>query len=447
MYEDQFDNHDIYQIGKNISSVLPSRLADFKSIMDGNRRKMNIPSHVLEATTVVIVPSTTLDRNISKILNLLDSVANLTQPKKLPKVLIAIRVTKRECYRAFFELLWLQQFLDVTILEIRHRKESKTVLTTALNLGVATLYYYNPFTKKFTKTAFSAEGILFPYKLRDLNGYTMNVSTFHFPPYMYVNSNSTRHVLGIHGPEVNLMMQLSKTVNFSVGIDVSNVRSFERVNCTKEHNIGMMRKLVYNEVQFFPIQSAIIKSCFNDLTQLSRGTRFINFIVLVPILPGEVQVKTTEWNIYNTITVLCLFLMPWLIARILNFDRRHWKLMYTMQIVVGLSIPQMPRKFVERVALVSLIGYYFLQSSYIYTTFSNLQLQSQYSKKMETLEDLAAANLTFIFHSNDYRDAQVNDDDAYQKLMKNGVFSDKSFEECAKTLIELLVWAGSIQHL
>lgn len=81
-----------------------------------------------------------------------------------------------------------------------------------------------------------------------------------------------------------------------------------------------------------------------------------------------------NFSTVKDINMVCMLLIPWLISRILNFYWRYWKWMYTIQILLGSSTPQMPRKFLELVSLVIIVRFYFLQSSYIYNTFSNLQL-------------------------------------------------------------------------
>lgn len=55
---------------------------------------------------------------------------------------------------------------------------------------------------------------------------------------------------------------------------------------------------------------------------------------------------------------------------------------------------------------------------------------------METFEDLLAANSTFIDHTTIVADKQADDSDSYQTLMKKAIHFTKSFDECARILIE-----------
>lgn len=435
LYEDSKKN-DICQLAMNVMRIIPTRLLHFENIMIENGQKLRLPSYMMEATKIIIISTRNNNRNLSNIVNLLNSIATLSKPKMLPKVLIAIQVANNRRYREFFQLLWPQQFLDVTILELKYRIEGETVLTANLNSGIPELHYYNPFTEISVKTTFSRNSSLFPNKLRDLHGYKVNAGIFHYPPFVYVNRNSPGYVLDVHGPEVDLMIQLSNTVKFSVKKVVADYQSWTPVSCTKENNTGLSKGIIYNEVQFMAVQSGMIKTCFTKFAYIIKGTRFLNIIILVPILSIEAEVLTTQWNFYSVIVIFCLFLIPWMIAQILNFDQRYWKLMYMIQVALGSTTPQISRKFVERVVLLTLVCFYFLQSSFIFTTFSNLQLQKQSSKKMESLEDLIASNLTFIIHYTKHGIEQNDDNDAYQKLMKNAIFSEKSFEECAKILME-----------
>lgn len=110
--------------------------------------------------------------------------------------------------------------------------------------------------------------------------------------------------------------------------------------------------------------------------------------------------------------------------------------MYTVQIVVGSAIPHMPRKTVERTALLVMIGFYFVQSSHIFTTFSNLQLQKESVRKIETFEDIIAANLTTMITPNLYNLNKNYDKDAFGQLLKKAIVSKTPFEKCARILME-----------
>lgn len=56
---------------------------------------------------------------------------------------------------------------------------------------------------------------------------------------------------------------------------------------------------------------------------------------------------------------------------------------------------------------------------------------------METLEYLIAANFSFTVHGGLKWDEKIDKNDIHPKLIKRAIFSKKSFDECAETLMEL----------
>lgn len=195
--------------------------------------------------------------------------------------------------------------MDFSILELKFHQNSETVLTETLDSEVSKLHYYNPFNKEFVKTPLSKNSSLFLEKLRDLYGFNVRTDIFHYPPYVHINRNSTKHVLDVYGPDINFMMQLSNTVNFCAGRLITDDQFWRAINCTKEYNFGVLREFIYNEVQFLAIQFSIPKSCFNAFADVSRGIRTLNQVVLIPILPSETQPLMTEWNLYNVVITFC----------------------------------------------------------------------------------------------------------------------------------------------
>lgn len=70
--------------------------------------------------------------------------------------------------------------------------------------------------------------------------------------------------------------------------------------------------------------------------------------------------------------------------------------MYIVQIVLGLPTPKMPVRPIERIVLLSMLFFYFLQSSYIFTNLSEMQLQKKSFQRMETFKDLIDADFTLV---------------------------------------------------
>ncbi|XP_043462133.1 uncharacterized protein LOC122498465 [Leptopilina heterotoma] len=434
LYSDNSNNCLIHQMVQNIPRKIPTRLIDFKNFTNGNSHSLKLTSILLESTIVVIVPSRNKDRNITEVLNILDSLAKITEPLSIPKLLIAFQVTTTNNYRDFFKLLWPKQFLDVTVLEIQQRKENE-IISKYSDVQIVKQHYYNPFTKKCTKTSFSENSILFPNKLRNLNGYKINVGMFHYPPYIYIKRNSTKHVVSIKGPEVSLAIGLSDVLNFTLQKIIYNDTNWIAGRCDKEKNVGYWKNVIYNEIQVMLPQTAIFGTCLNNFALITRGTRSFTFMYVVPILPSEAVLLLTERNLHEMLIVFCILFIPWMIAKFLKFDPHYWKFMYTLQIAFGFSSPRDPKENKERLVFLSILIFYFLESSYLYTVISNFQIQKEYSKKIETFDDVLAANITVVGTQNVNWHKVNEPEDSYLKLMKKLKGSDESFEDCTISLM------------
>lgn len=127
MYKKNFNNNDIYRLGGNISREIPTHIANFKNIMKGTSQRLKLLPYLMKTAELVIIATENEYRNLSTILNLFDSVSNLPEVKKRPKVLIAIQFANSRKHREFFQLMWHKLFSDITILEIEHREVNKSM--------------------------------------------------------------------------------------------------------------------------------------------------------------------------------------------------------------------------------------------------------------------------------------------------------------------------------
>ncbi|XP_051169291.1 uncharacterized protein LOC127286756 [Leptopilina boulardi] len=428
LYEADFNNSGIYQIAKNVSRIKPTQIADFRNITNFNNQRMLI-FPLLQTTLILIVSSRNSNQNLSNIYNVMRSIVELSTPHPRPKVLIITKVKKRATYQNFFHQLWSKQFLDLSILEV------KEIFPGNSNREIAKLHHYNPFTGISVIKKFSKKSILFPNKLRDLNGYQIKAGIFHYPPYVYVKRNSTGHVLNVEGPDINWMVVMSKYLNFTLEIVISNTSNWDIINCNKVKNVGIMNKTIHNEIQFIAIQSAFYDTCLNNFVAISKGTRLFRFVAPAPILPSDVAIFTNELQLFNLSIILSLFLIPVLIARYFNFDRQNWTMMYTIQMVLGSSIPKMPEKIMERIIFSSLLFFYFLQSTFIFSSLSEMQLKKKTFRTMDTFQDLVDAHLTLILNQNLTEDGIFDEKDPFQKLTMNAIVSKDPLDKWLEYLI------------
>lgn len=173
-------------------------------------------------------------------------------------------------------------FSDVTILEIHLQDKGKTFgLICPKNLN---LIYYNPFTNRSHKTIFLKQNSLFPDKLHDMNGYEIKVGFFHYPPYVIIKRNSSRNDMDVQGHDVNMIVSLSRVLNFSVDKVISDTSNLSRINCTPEYNSKIFRSLIYNEDELKAVQAARFTSCIDKYPEFRQCTTMIRYVFHLSIL-------------------------------------------------------------------------------------------------------------------------------------------------------------------
>lgn len=417
-YDNDLNNNQIYQVGHKIARLLPIQIADFQSI--SNSPFLMIP--LLPKTLVILIPQT--NENLSTIFNMTKIVAKMSEPNTRPKLLIIRKTVIRTNYQKFLQKAWEKQFLDCTILEINENH----VADEMNEFDFGKIHHYNPYRQRFSIKKFSKRSILFPDKLKDLHGHQIKTGMFHYPPYIYVERNATGQVLNVHGPDISWIRVLANVMNFTLEMIVSNVSNWDLVSCEKNKNVGISNMTINNEVQLINIQGAIYTTCFNNFVAISKGTKLIKFVILAPVFSRQHIIFQNELHLINIMSILSLFLIPLLIARFYNFDKQNWKTMYAIQMVLGFPTPKMPEKTIERILLLSMLFFYTLQSSYIFTTLSKIQMQKNSFEKMETFGDLLNANLTLIRNANTTEDGGLDDNDHYERVIKNSILSSDTVE-------------------
>lgn len=426
LHHNKSKNEEIFQFGKQILMRIPTRVADYRNEMEAHRQKMTQPEDHFQTTTVVVISSQNDYETSSTLSKLMTSIANLSNPKQCPKVLIITQVqTKRIRYEHFLKFLWSKQFLDVTILDLRLQDNCRKKLTECFQTFGAYQHNYNPFTGTCYRTSFLESGRFFPNKLHDLNGYKLNVYFFNYPPYLMIKRNSSGHIANIYGPDANLVNTYSEVMNFTINTKIGKGSNWIKVKCSEETFLN-----TFGGNDFLAVQSSLAKTCWDNYIDTSKGTRMNNYAIAVPTLSEKLKIHT-EWNLMKLMNIIFLILIPNMMSRFLKFNLHYWQIMYTIRIILGFPIPQEPKRNVERIMFIIMWTFLFLQSSFIFTTLSSLQWQKVVFKKIESLDDIRAANLTLILHG------YIGPDrDDLQSLLNTGRHTTESLEKCVKMLMD-----------
>lgn len=379
--------------------------------------------------------------SVSKIVNFL----TLYAPFKIrPKVLIIEKQQMNS--KKLLRLMWSKNFLDATVLKIysKHRK-SVSFLSDKRDIITQQLFF-DPFSAKFVNETISFEVNLFPDKLKNLHGYPLKIAFFHYPPYVNIFRNSTGHVTYLDGFDVVNVKALAKAKNFRIVEKISERTTWPVFNCIKEQNIDMFFDLMYNKIQFIGDQSGRPAGCLSKLIELSHFYQNIYYFALVPKSRENSSNLINKWDVLSIVTFLYLLLSVWIVAKLLQFNPIHWQMVNLLQLALGWSTPNEPKRLIERVVMGSMIVNCFFYSSQIYSMFTSTSIPSMPSDEIETLADLFASNLSLHVFPNIYlavsRDATGN----AKKFYDRAVVTTARDEECIEYLLKHRNISCMIRH-
>ncbi|XP_033213832.1 uncharacterized protein LOC117170895 [Belonocnema kinseyi] len=426
---------EMQKLSREISSSFPLIHFDNSAAADaqylGQIPSFNNP----RSTLFIIITSFGCNVSLSIISRPINFITQLEPAKIRPKVLILTHVKKSSNYNDLLRFMWSRRFLDATVLEIILRKYSKMNCFMNIHLADVTQHYFIPFTESFVQKKYCLESDLFPDKLRNLHGYTMKVGLFHYPPHVFFFRNLTAHIINFDGPDILAMNALSKALNFKVLKLISNKTTWDVSSCLKEKNVGLFHSAMYNNLQFIGVKGIISNICLRKLMEKSTNIRPLSTVAVVPIFADCMPKLSTQWKFYNAIALVIMLLITWLITRLLNFNKQNWRIEYLMQILLGLGIPREPRVLAERIVLGSMLFACVLQSSFIFSAFTSIDLIEKPQQEINNIDDLISSNLQPLLLPNVHRHLKDQSDGRLMILTKQSITKDITDEICVQYLV------------
>lgn len=458
--DEELKNDNFLQFITEVQKNYPCLLIDKKRIKEENNDQMPPLSESRASIFVIFVSS----KNLTALFKTIKFIKYLCQSNARSKVLIIHQATKKldiyssdnsktsdEQYRQFFETVWLDQFLDVTVLELLPKKIENNLVT--LSQSEVVIHHYNPFTKMYSRNKVTSDCTFdhstnrkepkfqnklqscnfFPNKVQNLHNYPLIMGVFNYPPYVIIKQNSTGHVISVTGPDIKALNVLSESVSFTINYKFSNQTNWDKFSCIKTENIGITNQTIYNKVQMIALEGINFASCLGSYTVTGRGIRLFRYIHLVPILPGPPEPFSGSWQVLNLLSVIILLLLPWLTAKLLHFDIHNWQIINILQMVLGMSAPREPTFTVERIIFACLLISCFLESTYIFSAFSSSQLQMESFLKLDTFGDMLKTTLTPMIAVNLLKPV-TNVTDDFDRLFNRTLPYDSAPDYCVNIL-------------
>ena len=397
----------IEEIIRRISAVKLSICVGFTKTSKDNRPKMQMRGIATATLFIVIHDSNdlvSLENSVQQTIEIpylqelsvpLDFLFQLTKFKLRPKCLFIFLSNIALSHEQFLNYMWSKDFLDTTILEIIY----KTSGIFSLPSESANLHFFNPFSKIYSRGEYTSKTILFPNKLKDLQGYRIDVGLVDDPPMSIVKRNSSGHPVEITGPDVSLMKFFEQVMNFTAIPLPMFTEDFGVIAYNSKNNSfkasGLMKDLVQKKIKFL-VNTVETHLPFDMMTvEWSEYIEMVSVCPVIPIIPPKENRDYT--NFYKTFLIVTfLIFVIWIPTRLLKFEPRTWCLENIYQILLGNGVIQDPQRTAERIFYLCIIFIAFFYSSTIFANFTDSSLNKQTEMKIKNFEDLEKSGLVPI---------------------------------------------------
>ncbi|OXU27477.1 hypothetical protein TSAR_011255 [Trichomalopsis sarcophagae] len=294
---------------------------------------------------------------VKETIDLLNLFVELSPVQIRPRCLVIsfnddIRSSNKDHITTILSASWSLKFLDLSILRVNANNDLEP-------------YSYNPFTKQFNIQPLQR---IFPDKLRDMNGHTLILPIYNYPPMMTITEVIEENRTFIQGHDYLYVEILSKKLNFSLNflrqqIEPSDPSFFPLI----------FAKLRSGEVNMLGTQFLVGGNIFYNSVAIGKLHSQNKFVVLSPLLPMSKLNLSLNLLLYLSlfpILVICF----WLTARLLRFPKCQWGVLCVLRLLLGMSLEQVPRRLSQQLVLLNLLFVGMQYSSDAFSRITDIEL-------------------------------------------------------------------------
>ena len=304
---------------------------------------------------------------------------------------------------------WTLKFLDIKIL----KKEDEDFL----------ILDYNPLTTRFTSTSnMNFSQPFFTDKLKDMNGYFINVSYYNKPPFINIYNTSNHKLVG-NGSHFGFIQTLSSSLNYSINVidnyglnTLSNV--FERLN--NDH------------IHITPTAIMIGTELYGKNVGIGRALLDSNVHLSVPILYISRVGNVTNIFLYLSFSAIVIFVV-WLATKLLKFTANYWDTIYILQILLIGATHKIPTQHIEKLIFISVALASIKYSADTIGFISDNQVIVESEINYDPLQELENPSMP-IYVNREFL-GFINATDSVDYLFKNTI-KINSVSRCFKTVVK-----------
>ena len=432
----------VENILQKFSKNVPTSKITFEKATDKitENLRMNPLFYDPYSTTIfVLIYFSDDNQDLSRLQNPISFISRISGSRMRPRCLFVIlQEEENSKYEALLQHMWFAKFLDVTLVDLLKEEPKSRNRFLNFERKIVTIHRYNPFSKIYTRENFKQDICWFPEKTSNLYGHEMKVGLFSMPPTTLMELSPTGKVINASGPDVLITHTLSKAMNFKILWVTSNVSFWGTYDEKKNESTGLIQSLINNEINYVIVQAARIPLAYKKRQgiEISYGTRFLYLTIAIPNFENNSVVMSTEWKLVNVIIIISLFLCPWVLSYILQFERRNWNLLYILQIVFGQASPCEPRKLIEKIVFCSMLLISLLYSSSIETTFTSIGVPIRAGTHVLSIKDATRLNLKPVIDLNIFTRVKNNCDGSFCHWINNSIKLNITYEECIDRMVK-----------
>lgn len=248
------------KILQNYPMILINVSNNNKIAIDVSFRLSKFPRESIIYVILQNISRSDISNELNETLSLIIEKSSVSPRPKCLTILFSDKEFKEiEITQQMLVSAWTLKFLDFSILRIG---------------GIKTeIFFYNPFNFTFYFNYFESTEAIFPDKLSNMNGYSINVAIYNKPPKMKLWKNYKTNKTKVISEDFFYIQTLSRKLNFSMTLDIQDT-----VNNIPGFSSRMMHKLENNEISMAGTKYFVGSFLFNKtvvIGKISDQDRFV----------------------------------------------------------------------------------------------------------------------------------------------------------------------------
>ncbi|XP_043279298.1 uncharacterized protein [Venturia canescens] len=362
------------------------------------------------ATLFLLIVESLDTSTLSMAKRFIDVVANMASFHYSPKFILITSVTdiRNFSLEELLEYAWSQRLLSFTILELPEKKTDarrwRVPKSDDFFFGpndsrstLPIIHELNPFKKEYTRIKWTRKDghELFPNKVGNMWGHPLRIRALDIPPFSIAKFNEDGEPIEIKGSNMELIKVLADRLNASI----KWIPQMENENL---YNIDDPFRVVYNlmELEKIDMESYLAPQYSVSTNNTLRTTSVLmdKFCAIVPII-YQVKVPISIEMCKAYLLSCALVLTFWLLAKFLHFDASFWKTFNICRVLFFVPIGIFPKTNAERMIFASLLVTAGIISTNLYTSLTDISLETTLPREMKTFENLDDSGLIPIISS------------------------------------------------